>query len=57
MSIVSPKDSKRFYQKLISHKMKGAACFKDLLTINNILYKIYKEAVLALGLIKDDEHS
>ena len=29
MSIVSPKDSERFYLKLILHKVKGVTCFRD----------------------------
>ena len=56
MSIVSPKDSERFYLKLILYKIKGVTCFKDLLTVNKIFYKTYKEAALALEFIEDDEH-
>ena len=56
MSIVSPKDPERFYLKIILHKMKGVTCFKDLLPVDKIFYETYKEAALALGLIKDDEH-
>ena len=56
MSIVSPKDSERFYLKLILHKIKGVTCFKDLLTVDKIFYKTYKEAALALVLIEDNEH-
>ena len=36
MSIVSPKNSERFYLKLILHKIKGVTCFKDLLTVDKI---------------------
>ena len=56
MSIVSPKDSERFYLKLILHKITGVTCFEDLLTVDKIFYKTLKEAALALGLIEDDVH-
>ena len=36
--------------------MKGVDCFKDLLTLDKIFYKTYKEAALALGLIENDEN-
>ena len=43
MSIVSPKDTFK-------------DTFKDLITVNKkTLYKTYKEAAMALGLIEDDE--
>ena len=56
MSIVSTKDSERFYLKLVLRKIKEVTCFKDLLTVDKIFYKTYKEAALALGLIENDEH-
>ena len=37
MSIVSPKDTERFYVKLLLYKIKGATSFKDLLTENKTL--------------------
>ena len=40
----------------ILHKIKRLTCFKDLLTLDKIFYKTYKEAALALGFIEDDEH-
>ena len=55
MSIVSPKNTERFYLKLLLYKIKGATSFKDLLTVNKTLYKTYKEAAMASGLIEDDE--
>ena len=59
MTILSSKDCKRFYLKFILHKMKGATCFNDLLTVNitvNLLQRTYEKADLALGLIDNDEH-
>ena len=47
---------KDLFLKLILHKIKGVTCFKDLLTLDKIFYKTYKDAALALGLIEDDEN-
>ena len=55
MSIVSPEDTERFYLKLVLYKIKGATSFKNLLTVNKTLYKTYKEADMASGVIEDDE--
>ena len=48
MSIVSSEDNERFYLKLLLYKIKGATSFKNLSTVNKTLYKIYKEAAVAL---------
>ena len=55
MSIFSPEDTERFHLKLLSYEIKGATSFKNLLTVNKTLYKTYKEAAVALGLIEDDK--
>jgi hypothetical protein len=54
ISVVSPKDTERFFLKLLLHKVTGATCYEDLRTINNIVYNTNKDAAIALGLIEDD---
>ena len=55
MSIVSPKNTERFYLKLLLYKIKGATSFKDSRSVNKTLYKKYKKAAVAVGLIEDDK--
>ena len=52
---ISPKNTKRFYLKLLLYKVEGATSFEDSLTVNKTLYETYKEAAVASGLIEDDE--
>lgn len=56
MNIVSPKDSERFFLKLLLNRVKGPHSFEDLRTHNNITYRTYKEAALARGLVENDSH-
>ena len=56
MSLVNPQDTAIFYLKLILHKIKGGSFFKDLWIVNKTVYKWYKGAAMALGLIEDDKH-
>ena len=51
---MSPKDSERFFLKLILNRVKGATSFIDLHTHNNITYETYKETAISMGLIQDD---
>ncbi|XP_074346888.1 uncharacterized protein LOC141685698 [Apium graveolens] len=44
-----------FYLCIILMHIKGATSFKDLRTVNGIVYNTYKEACDALGLLKDDK--
>ena len=54
LNIVSPKDNERFLLKLLLNHLKDTTSFEDIRTFNNISYQTYKEAALAMGLIKDD---
>ena len=51
MNIVSPKNSERFFLKLILNHTKGSTSFENMRTFKNILYSTYKDAV---GLVEDD---
>ncbi|GBM52328.1 hypothetical protein AVEN_126404-1 [Araneus ventricosus] len=43
-----------YYLRLLLHKNKGLASFKDLRIVNGIEYETYREACLALGLLEND---
>lgn len=43
-----------FYLRMILMRNRGATSFKDLRTVDGQVYESYKEACLALGLLKDD---
>ena len=54
LNIVSPKDSERFFIKLILNRVKGATSFKDLRTYENQTYNTYRETAIAMGLIEHE---
>jgi hypothetical protein len=43
-----------FFLKLILNRVKGSTSFQDLRTINNVIYKTYKEAAIVMGLVETD---
>ena len=43
-----------FFLRMILMQNKGATSFKSLRTVNGVIYKTFKEACSALGLLKDD---
>ncbi|XP_074323176.1 uncharacterized protein LOC141660112 [Apium graveolens] len=55
LSDVQASSGEKFYLRMILMHIKGATSFKDLRTVNDIVYNTYKEACDALGLLKDDK--
>lgn len=55
MYTVSPRESDRYYLRLLLNNVKGATGYSDLKTYNFYLHKTFGEACLARGLIKDDD--
>ena len=52
LNLVSPKDSERFFLKLILNRVKGATSFEDLRTYDNITYSTYRETAIVMDLIE-----
>ncbi|CAG8545394.1 4618_t:CDS:2, partial [Gigaspora rosea] len=55
MFMVNPKDEERYCLRLLLTHIKGPTFFKDLRTINNILYPSFKMAAIQLGLLENDQ--
>ncbi|XP_074356265.1 uncharacterized protein LOC141695964 [Apium graveolens] len=55
LSDVHASSGETFYLHMILMHIKGATSFKDLRTVNGIMYNTYNEACDALGLLKDDK--
>ena len=54
LNVVSPKDSERFFLKLILNRVKDATSFEDLRTYENITYSTYRETAIVMGLIEHE---
>lgn len=54
LNVVSPKDSERFFLKLILNRVPGAKSFVDLRTHNGKIFYSYKEAAISMDLISND---
>ena len=54
---VSPKDSERFFLKLILNRIPGATCYEDLRTHEGVIYRTYREAAIAMGATESSEES
>lgn len=54
LSDVHASSGETFLLRMILMQNKGATSFKALKTVNGVVYKTYKEACGALGLLKDD---
>ena len=51
---MSPQSTRElYYLGILLNKVKGATCYKDICTINDILYKTFKKACYTLGLLND----
>ena len=50
----SPAQGEQFYLRLLLTTVTGATLFANLCIVNNVQYDTYKEACLALGLLKND---
>lgn len=55
MYAVAPNDVQRFYIRILLLHVKGAKSFRDLRHYNGTYYETYKEAVVARGLLEDDQ--
>ena len=51
---VHASSGENFYLRMILMQNKGATPFKSLRTVNGVVYKTFKEACGALGLLTDD---
>ncbi|XP_074373466.1 uncharacterized protein LOC141713790 [Apium graveolens] len=54
LSDVHASSGETFFLRMILMHIKGATSFRDLRTVNGIVYNTYKEACDALGLLNDD---
>ncbi|XP_071570011.1 uncharacterized protein [Temnothorax nylanderi] len=52
---VSIKDIERFYLRLLLLHVAGAKCFKDLKTVNGVVYETFKDAAIAKNLVETDD--
>ena len=52
---ITPNAQEAFYLRLLLTKVKGAQSFLDLLTVDDILYKTFREACVARRLLQDDK--
>lgn len=51
---VNPKEGDRYYLRILLTKRTNVISYEDLRTIDNITYPNFKEACIAMGLLKDD---
>ena len=51
---IHPCAGELYYLSLVVNEIKGARNYKDLRTINEVVYTAYKEACFALGILGDD---
>lgn len=54
MYFVSPKDTERYYLRILLLHRRGAYSFNDLKTIDGITHETFKAAANSLGLVTDD---
>ncbi|KAG2209273.1 hypothetical protein INT47_005565 [Mucor saturninus] len=52
---VSPKESEKYYLRLLLNYVRGAKSFEDMRTVEGVLYETYQAAARAKGLLADDE--
>lgn len=51
---VSPRESKRYFLKTLLHQVTGANSFKEMRTVEGIVYATYRQTCLELGLLSND---
>ena len=56
MYTCSPRDTERFYLRLLLHHVHGATCFKDVRNVNGIDYNTYEEAARQHGLLDEQNN-
>lgn len=44
-----------YFARILLNHQKGPKCFEDLRTVKEVVYKTYKDACFALGLLDDDK--
>ncbi|KAG2896674.1 hypothetical protein PC116_g17842 [Phytophthora cactorum] len=54
---ISPRDTNRYYFRLLLCYRRGPRSFEDLRTVDEEAYGSYKAAALAMGLLESDEES
>lgn len=54
---VSPRDSERFFLKLILNRISGATSHEDLRTYQGIIYRTYREAAIAMGITENSNEA
>ncbi|KAL5542376.1 hypothetical protein UlMin_010086 [Ulmus minor] len=52
----NPSEGERYYLRLLLNHIRGAACFKDLRMVNNVLTSSFRESALLRGLLKSDNN-
>ena len=52
---VSPAEGERYYLRMLLTHVPGATSYENIRTVNNIIYKTFKEAAVAHGLLGDDK--
>ncbi|KAG5531644.1 hypothetical protein RHGRI_026312 [Rhododendron griersonianum] len=55
MYFVSPNCGEKFYLRLLLTIVKGPKSYKDLRTVDNVVYDTFKSACVARGLLEDDD--
>jgi hypothetical protein len=50
-----PGSGERFYLRMLLNIVKGPRSFKEIRTVNGVLYPTFKSACYALGLLDDDK--
>ncbi|KAI8559660.1 hypothetical protein RHMOL_Rhmol04G0190600 [Rhododendron molle] len=55
MYFASPNSDEKFYLRLLLTIVKGPKSYKDLCTIDNVVYDTFKSACVARGLLEDDD--
>lgn len=52
--VVSPKQSEKYYLRMLLYHVSGATSFAHLKTINGVQYETFQDAARALGLLESD---
>ncbi|XP_078431140.1 uncharacterized protein LOC144702973 [Wolffia australiana] len=54
LNFMCPRDTTRYYLRLMLHRVPGARCYEDLRTVYNVAYDTCQSAAEALGLLHSD---